>query len=289
MRIMITNDDGYAARGIRVLTAAIARWAEQSSSSSPHEVIVLAPNTNFSGAAAAVGEVYSRTGIDYQRVELDMAPQVEAYALDASPALCTMVGCLGGLGPRPDLIVSGINHGVNVGRSVLYSGTVGAVLSGGQMGASGLAVSMRSRKGAPLEVAASIAVSLLDDLLEAPPSTLLNLNVPSIEFTELKGIRRGRISQAGIVKQTSSVFGASKGEPLAVGEKATLSITLGTAVPSLGDVSDEEPDDDGALIAAGYASLTSLRGVHEDASASADDLLRTLVSSAEAHLHAQLP
>ena len=284
---MITNDDGYAARGIRVLTAAVAEWAQARSGGSPHEVIVLAPNTNFSGAAAAVGEVYSRSGIDYQRVALDLAPNVEAYALDASPALCTMVGCLGGLGPRPDLIVSGINHGVNVGRSVLYSGTVGAVLSGGQMGVSGLAVSMRSKKGAPLEVAAAIAVSLLDDLLAAPPSTLLNLNVPALEFTELKGVRRGRISQAGIVKQTSSVFEADRGEPLAIGEKATLGITLGTAVPSLGDVSDEEPDDDGALIAAGYASLTSLRGVHEDTSASADDLLRALVSSAETHLHAQ--
>ena len=286
---MITNDDGYAARGIGALTAAVARWAEAAPSGTAREVIVLAPNTNYSGAAAAVGEVYSHTGVDYQRVTIESAPQVEAYALDASPALCTMVGCLGGLGPRPDLIVSGINHGVNVGRSVLYSGTVGAVLSGGQMGVSGLAVSMRSRKRAPFDVAASLAVSLLDDLLAAPRSTLLNLNVPAMELEELKGIRRGRISQAGIVKQTSSIFEAERGDPLAIGEKGTLSITLGTAVPSLGDVSDEEPDDDGALIAAGYASLTSLRGVHEDSSATSDDLLRTLVSSAEASLHPQRP
>lgn len=280
---MITNDDGYAARGIRVLTAAIARWAEQSSSSAPHEVIVLAPNTNFSGAAAAVGEVYSRTGIDYQRVELDMAPHVEAYALDASPALCTIVGCLGGLGAAPDLVVSGINHGVNVGRSVLYSGTVGAILAAGQLGLSGLAVSMQSKRDAPLHAAARLAVAVLDQLLIAPARTLLSLNVPALELSEIKGLRRGRISQAGLIKATGALAVAAGG-PLGLGESGSLALTLGSAVPALGDVSDEEPDDDGALIAAGYASLTALRGVHEDGSDGSDDLVRTSVAAAAAEL-----
>ena len=286
MRILVTNDDGFAAGGIRALVVALAEWADLARSGEAREIIVVAPNTNFSGAAAAVGEVYARSGIEYQRVAIDGAEHVEAYALDASPALCTIVGCLGGLGSAPDLVVSGINHGVNVGRSVLYSGTVGAVLSAGQMGLSGLAVSMQSKKGAPLDVAAAVAVAVVDELIHAPPRTLLNLNVPAIGIDELKGVRRGRISQAGLVKGTSSLGGARGAERLTLGESATLSLTLGSAVPALGDVSDEEPDDDGALIAAGYASLTALRGVHEDTDPGADDLVRSSLVAIERHLSA---
>jgi 5'-nucleotidase len=284
VRILVTNDDGYAARGIGALVVALATWAEQAPAGEQREIIVVAPDTNYSGAAAAVGEVYARTGIDFQRVAIEGAEHVEAYALDASPALCALVGCLGGLGPRPDLIVSGINLGVNVGRSVLYSGTVGAVLSGGQLGLSGLAVSMQSTKGAPLDAAAAVAVSVLDELIGAPPATLLNLNVPALALHELKGIRRGRISRAGIVKETSALTGSSSGRELSVGASGSLELTLGSAVPELGDVSDEEPDDDGALIAAGYASLTALRGVHEDTDPGADDLLRSAIEAADRHL-----
>jgi hypothetical protein len=63
-----------------------------------------------------------------------------------------------------------------------------------------------------------------------------------------------------------------------------LSLNLGSAVPELGDVSDEEPDDDGALVAAGYAALTALRGVHEDSDAGSDDLVRAALHAIERHL-----
>ena len=284
MRILVTNDDGYSAPGIEALVVALAEWAEQAPD---REIIVVAPDTNYSGAGAAVGEVYSRDGINYTRVAMRGAEHVEAYALDAAPALCAIVGCLGGLGPKPDLICSGINLGVNVGRSVLYSGTVGAVLSGGQLGCSGLAVSMQSVEGAPLHVAAKVAVAVIDELLAAPPATMLNLNVPALEFDQLKGIRRARISKAGIVKQTSTLQSTKTRGALTIGERASLSLTLGSAVPELGDVSDEDPEDDGAMVAAGYASLTALRGVHEDSGTETDELMRRALRAIERHLESQ--
>ena len=69
---------------------------------------------------------------------------MEAYGLDASPALSVIAGALGAVGPKPDLVLSGINHGVNVGRSILHSGTVGAALTASQLGISALAVSLRA-------------------------------------------------------------------------------------------------------------------------------------------------
>jgi 5'-nucleotidase len=283
VRILVTNDDGYEARGIAALVADLVRWSEEAPPGEEREVIVVAPNTNYSGAACAVGEVYSRSELAYKRVELPGAETVEAYALDASPALCTIVGCLGGLGEPPDLVVSGVNHGVNVGRSVLYSGTVGAILAAGQLGLSGLAVSMQSRKDAPVDAAARLAVAVLEQLVAAPPRTLLSLNVPALELSAIKGLRRGRISQAGLIKATGALAISSFG-PLRVGDSGALALTLGSAVPALGDVSDEEPDDDGALIAAGYASLTALRGVHEDTDDGPDDLVRASVAAVEADL-----
>jgi broad specificity polyphosphatase/5'/3'-nucleotidase SurE len=188
---------------------------------------------------------------------------------------------------------------VNVGRSVLHSGTVGAVLTGAQLGLSGLAVSLRTgAKSEHWDTAATAAVVLVPMLATAPPRTVLNLNVPSVPLHELRGVRRGRISTAGIIKravdrgQTDDLEPGPlrrsrvSGGPLAGGgdEEGEIVLTLGAAVPSLGDVGDEEPDDDGALVAAGFASLTPLLGVHEDTASDVDDLVRAALAQVEAVL-----
>jgi len=283
VRILVTNDDGVAAPGIVALVRGLRDWAAMAPPGEQRELVVVAPDANYSGAAASVGEVFSRDGIRYERVAMESAEEIEAYGLDASPALCTIVGCLGGFGARPDLIVSGINLGVNVGRSVLHSGTVGAILTGAQLGLSGLAVSMQATKDAPLETAAHVAVAVLDELASAPARTLINLNVPAVPLNELRGVRRGRISTAGIIKRALA-DADDGGSPLAVGDEGHLVLNLGSAVPELGDVSDEESDDDGALVGAGFASLTLLRGVHEDTDAGADDLARQALTAIEASL-----
>ena len=103
-----------------------------------------------------------RTTIPYQRAFVEGAEDVEAYGLDASPALSVIAGALGAVGPKPDLVLSGINDGVNVGRSVLHSGTVGAALTASQLGISALAVSLRVGEGPdPWESAADLAVALI--------------------------------------------------------------------------------------------------------------------------------
>ena len=133
VRILVTNDDGVSAPGLAALTRALVRWTKEAGGEDPggpHEIVVVAPSSNYSGAGAAVGSVTDGTAIVYQRAVVEGAETVEAYGLDASPALSVIAGALGAVGPKPDLVLSGINHGVNVGRSVLHSGTVGAALDG---------------------------------------------------------------------------------------------------------------------------------------------------------------
>lgn len=283
MRILVTNDDGVYAPGLAAITRALGAWA----AAAEHEVrdvVVVAPLANHSGASAAVGTVYERQSISYRRVEIPGAEQVPAYGVDAPPALAVLVGTLGGFGPRPDLVVSGINLGVNVGRSVLHSGTIGAALTGAQLGLRGLAVSMRS--GHPPErwaTAADIAVAILPVLCDAAPRTVLNLNVPSVPVAELRGVRRARISTSGIVKGAAPGSTADRGQggPARGGDpdEGEILLTLGAAVPSLGDVSPtEDPEDDAALIAAGFASLTPLMGVREDTAPDADEVVRAALA-----------
>ncbi len=287
MRILVTNDDGVHAPGLAAVTRALAGWRAAAPDGEVRDVVVVAPLTNHSGASAAVGTVYEREAIAYRAVPIDGADDVPVYGLDASPALSVIVGVLGGFGPRPDLVVSGINLGVNVGRSVLHSGTVGAALTAAQLGLSGLAVSLRSGSVPDhWETASALAVALLPTLAAAPRRTVLNLNVPSVPPDELRGVRRGRISTAGIVKSAAERTPPAQGGPGRGGdpEEGEIRLTLGTAVPSLGSVEGEDPEDDAALIAAGFASLTALRGVREDTESGADELVRDAVSMLQASL-----
>jgi 5'-nucleotidase len=285
VRILVTNDDGVHAPGLAAITRALSQWraqaAAQGEAPDDRQVVVVAPLANHSGAAAAVGTVYERESIAYRAFHIDGADDVAVYGLDASPALSVIVGALGGFGQRPDVVVSGINLGVNVGRSVLHSGTVGAALTGAQLGMRGLAVSMRSGvRPECWETAATIAVQLLAVLAAAPARTVFNLNVPSLPLKELRGVRRGRISTAGIIKSATDRDGRgdrAAGDRLlrhGDGEEGEIRLQLGAAIPSLGDVGDEDPEDDGALVAAGFASITPLAGVREDTGPDTDELVR---------------
>ncbi len=252
VRILVTNDDGVHAPGLAALVRALAAWT----GSNGHELVVVAPLANYSGAAAAVGTVYEREAIAFRRVRIEGVEGVDVFGLDAPPALTAIVGVYGAFGPRPDIVVSGINLGVNVGRSVLHSGTVGAALSAAQHGLRALAVSLRSQ---PVphrwDTAAAVALAVIPVVAAAPPRTVLNLNVPNLALSELRGVAPARISDAGIVKGARVTT-----RP---GDAGTVELELGAAVPSLGDTSEEDPTDDAALVAAGFAALTALHGVGE--------------------------
>ena len=284
MRILVTNDDGVSAPGLAALTRALVAWAGAADAAGgggnpAHEIIVMAPSSNYSGAGAAVGSVTDHTTITYQRAYVEGAEGVEAYGLDASPALSVIAGALGAVGPKPDLVLSGINHGVNVGRSVLHSGTVGAALTASQLGISALAVSLRvGAEPDPWESAADLAVALIPMLVAAPVRTVLNLNVPHLPLAEIRGLRWARVSGAGLIKSAQgagnweapnieeiegpaaaeAARSVMEGEP---DEKGEIVLTVGSPFPHSGDLGlTDSGAEDATLVAQGYAALTALRG-----------------------------
>jgi len=279
MRIVLTNDDGVLAPGLAVLARHITRWMDDAPTGEVREAIIVAPNKNYSGMSSAVGDVFDRPTVKYRRHRIAGAESIVAYGLEAPPALCAILGALGSFDFQPDVLISGINAGANVGRSVLHSGTVGAVLTGAQLGLSGMAVSVQWGDDVHYDTAGAVAIEVLDELFRAPSRTLLNLNVPNLPGSALKGVRRGRISTAGIVKAAGPRAGGE-----ALSDEGELPLRLGAASPELGDVSDEDADEDGALLAAGYASLTPLRGPQEDSDPAIDELMHKSLEAITRHL-----
>jgi 5'-nucleotidase len=284
VRVLVTNDDGVDAPGLAALTRALVGWVDDAAAKGGprHEIVVVAPSSNYSGAGAAVGSVTDRTTIPYRRASVEGAEGVEAYGLDASPALSVIAGALGAVGPRPDLVLSGINHGVNVGRSVLHSGTVGAALTASQLGISALAVSLRAGVTPdPWESAADLAVSLIPVLAGAPARTVLNLNVPALPLADILGLRWARVSGAGLIKAATgagdweepnrpemegpaAAEGARAVMDGAPGDRGEIVLTVGSPFPHAGDTGRADSSEDAALVAQGYAALTALRGPRAD-------------------------
>jgi 5'-nucleotidase len=266
MRILITNDDGVFAPGI----AALARGLAQAVAGR-HDLVVVAPLADHSGAGAAVGRVYDRESIPYEEVEIPGLAAVPTYGIDGPPALAVILACIGGFGPRPDLVVSGINHGVNAGRSALHSGTVGATLTGAQFGVRGLAVSIAwGQDPVPWETPVGLAVGIIPTLAQAAPATVLNLNVPAVEPGRLRGVRHGRLGTAGLIRSVRPEHTdvPVAGTPVGTSSKAIVLTLRGMAqgADASAEQSELEPGSDAALIADGWATLTPLTGVTEDLS-----------------------
>jgi 5'-nucleotidase len=276
--MLVTNDDGVRAPGLAALAAVLARGG--------HEVLVVAPLEDYSGASAAVGPVYARDGVAYEAHELEGAPGVPAYGIDGPPALAVILACVGGFGPMPELVVSGVNHGANLGRSAMHSGTVGAALTGSHFGLRGMAVSIRwGEDPVPWETATTLALGLIEPLARAPEGTVWNLNAPDVPLAELRGVRRGRLGRGGTIR--SAVHEGSGRErsedlphislpPLPAGM-----LRLDLSAPGWSTKAD--PTTDAGLLAQGYASLTPLVGVR-DAGEEADPFVEAGIASLEAEL-----
>ena len=179
-------------------------------------------------------------------------------------------------------MVSGINHGVNVGRSVLHSGTVGVALTVLQLGISALAVSLRSgTPPAPWESAADLAIALLPLLAAAPTSTVLNLNVPSLPLHEILGLRWARVGGSGLIKAAAGSSGwdtpnqaEMEGPAAAEAAQAVMEdgqaphgeivLSVGSPFPRSGEIGLADPNEDATLVARGYAVLTALQGPRAD-------------------------
>jgi 5'-nucleotidase len=186
MKVLLTNDDGIQAPGLNELRRALLAVPGI-------ELAVIAPDANRSASARSIT---TRTPLWVE--EIRFADGTLGYATDGTPVDCVRFASLGLLGSEPELIVSGINHGANLGDDITYSGTVAAALEGAVLGIPAIAVSQQSTKremdfrfGKDFEfgVAALFAARLVAGLEERPisPGTLLNVNCPALPAGELPG------------------------------------------------------------------------------------------------------
>ena len=177
MKILVSNDDGYLATGINVLTDALAEIAD---------VVVVAPDRNRSAASNSL------TLADPLRV----AKVAEnRYSVNGTPSDCVHMALTGFLDEEPDLVVSGINHGANLGDDVIYSGTVAAAMEGRFLGYPTIAVSLVGHRLRHFDTAARVAVDLVQRLEKEPlpKEFIFNVNVPDVAFDELRGLRVCRL------------------------------------------------------------------------------------------------
>ncbi|MDR2241071.1 MAG: 5'/3'-nucleotidase SurE [Zoogloeaceae bacterium] len=189
MRILLSNDDGYFAPGIEALAGALADLAT---------ITVVAPERDRSGASNSLT-------LD-RPLRLWQAAN-GFYFVNGTPTDCVHLAVTGMLDHLPDMVISGINLGANMGDDTLYSGTVAAATEGYLLGVPSMAVSLTSRKAAHLETAARVTREMVQRCLRDPlgEPVLLNINVPDVAPDALKGIRVTRLGKRhkaeGVVKQ----------------------------------------------------------------------------------------
>lgn len=192
MRILVTNDDGIEAPGLLAVVRALAAEG--------HELQVAAPRTDRSGSGSGLGAIEHGVEIAYSEHEFTGLPGVHAINLDAPPAFAALAYCTGTFGPRPDLVVSGINDGFNTGRLILSSSTVGAVLTAAGLGSRGLAISAGFAPDHRFDTAARVAVDTVRWMIDhSEPRTVLNVNVPNLGLQEVKGIRVAPLAARGLM------------------------------------------------------------------------------------------
>jgi 5'-nucleotidase len=183
MRILLTNDDGIDSPGLKALGDALAPL---------HEVSVIGPDRNWSISG------HNRTMDRPLRVsEKTLGDGYKAYQTDGAPADCVALAVLGFLPQVPELVISGINHGNNLGDDITYSGTVAAAMEGVISGIPSIAVSMDTHPIWPVDVAAAFTVSLVDQITKRglAKDILLNVNVPNLPQNEIKGVQITRLGK----------------------------------------------------------------------------------------------
>jgi 5'-nucleotidase len=177
VKILVSNDDGYLARGINALAAALSEIAD---------VIVVAPDRNHSGAS---NSLTLHSPLRVHKVDKGR------YFVNGTPSDCVHLALSGFLDEDPDIVVSGINHGANLGDDVIYSGTVAAAMEGRFLGLPAIAVSLVGRHPEHFATAARVAQELVARLQKnpLPPDFMLNVNVPDIPYADLGGIESARL------------------------------------------------------------------------------------------------
>jgi 5'-nucleotidase len=229
MHILISNDDGYLAPGLAAMTDALRELAQ---------VTVVAPDRNRSGAS---------NSLTLQRpLHAELTPQ-GFYKVDGTPTDCVHLGLTGLLDEEPDMVVSGINAGANLGDDVIYSGTVAAATEGRFLGLPALAVSIASFEDQIFSTAARATARIVAHLIEHPlaDDTILNINVPNLPWDEIKGFKSTRLGFR------------HKAEPVVKQRDPYQRDIYWVGPPGLAQ--DAGPGTDFHAVAEGYVSVTPLQ------------------------------
>ena len=242
-RALVTNDDGIDSPGLHALAAAAV--------AAGLDVIVAAPAEQSSGASAALSAIRRDGHTVVERRALPQLDGVQAWAVHAQPGHIVAAALNGWFDPVPELVLSGINHGANIGRAVLHSGTVGAALTAKINGTRAVAVSLDVALHPTGERHWSTAAGLLGPVLElvfaAPQDTVLSLNVPDRPADELGPIRHARLARGGAVQ--------TRVEEIRDGGLRLAEVEMSN---------EPEEGTDSTLLAAGHPTLTALRSVDAD-------------------------
>lgn len=231
MKILVSNDDGYRSRGIRMLREALASLAE---------ITVVAPDRNRSGASNSLT-------LDMPLRVFESEPGV--HYVQGTPTDCVHLAITGLFDYEHDMVVSGINDGANLGDDVLYSGTVAAAVEGRFLGLPAIAISLCTApdEEAHFETAAQVARQLVAQLVQNPlePTLILNVNVPNLPLAALQGFRSTRL---GYRHRSEPIVPAHdpRGRPV---------YWVGPAGPQ----QDAGPGTDFEAIAQGHVSVTPLQ------------------------------
>ena len=231
--LLLTNDDGIRSVGLHELAHVLAKR---------YSVLVVAPEDQRSGAGTGIGFFDPIGGVTVEPVDIGEVP---AYSIAGPPGLAVMASMLGAFGDPPDLVVSGINAGINTGHSVVHSGTVGAVLTARTFGADGLAVSLAESDPWRWVTAALVADVVVEWMFEQTNQlTTLNLNVPALDYSELKGLRWAELDEFGYFR-------------VAIADLPGQRLQFEVGAPDSG----VDPASDTALLGYGFTTLTPLTSV----------------------------
>jgi 5'-nucleotidase len=178
MKILISNDDGYLAPGIEALADALAPIAD---------ITVVAPDSNRSGTSNA---------LTLDRPLSVFRAANGYYFVNGTPSDCVHIALTAILQEKPDLVVSGINQGQNMGDDTLYSGTVAAATEGYLFGVPAIAFSQLDKGWANLDAAARVAREMVERKFESLARPfLLNVNIPNLPYEQIKGVRTARLGR----------------------------------------------------------------------------------------------
>jgi 5'-nucleotidase len=229
MRILLSNDDGYFAPGLAALAEALQGLGE---------IVVVAPEQNRSGAS---------NSLTLDRPLLLKKAASGFYFVNGTPTDCVHLAVTGMLDKLPDIIVSGINLGANMGDDTIYSGTVAAATEGYLLGIPSIAISMTSFEGNNFASAGRVARELVERFIRNPirEPVLLNVNVPDIPYADLKGLEVTRLGRR------------HKAEPVVkmISPRKETVYWVGAA----GAAADAGPGTDFNAIERGFVSITPLQ------------------------------